>query len=180
MAGRQEQGLADEELHHEVGTGRRFELHRPRLVDRLPKELRGRHRVGHALGVGRLGLGDHPLVGIENRRLDDGTPLDQSLQQRLGRGRIAQCVHALRLQGTGDALDVVQDLLLARASHRLADGTGGLVGGLGGFHDEIGEADHQHRQDDGDDHRRRDEDAAHQHQPHVQARARRATPPVEP
>lgn len=111
MAGREEQRLADEELHHEVGAGRRFDLDRPRLVHRLPEELGRRHGIGHARRVGCLGLCDHALVGVEHRGLDDRPSLDQALKHRLGRGRIAHRVDALGLQRCGNGLDVVQDLL---------------------------------------------------------------------
>ena len=181
VAGRQEERLADEELHDEVCAGGRFDLYRPRLVDGLPEKVRGRHGIAHARRVRCLGLGDHALVGIEHGRLDDRASLDQALQHHLRRRRVAHGVDAFVLQRRGNGPNVVQDLLLAGAPHRLADGPRRLVGGLRWLHDEVGEADDQHRQDDGDDDRRRDgEDAADQHQPHVEARARGAAPAIEP
>ncbi len=181
MAGHQEERLADEELHREVGAGRRFDLHRPRLVDRLPERLRRRHRILQPFRLGGYGAGDHPLVGIDDGCFDHRAAFDQPLEQLVGRRGVANPVDAQALQGAGNGGDVAQDFVLARAPHRLADRARRLVGGLRGLHHEVGQVDHQQRKNDRHDQGGRNgEDAAHQHQAHVQARARRAAPAVEP
>jgi hypothetical protein len=127
VAGHQEERLADEELHHEVRAGRRFDLDRPRLVDRLPERLRGWNRILDSLRVGRNRAGDHALVGVDDGYFDHRAALDQPIDQLGRRLGVANPIDAQALQGTGNRGDVAQDFLLARAPHRLADRARRLV-----------------------------------------------------
>ena len=121
MAGDEEQRLADEELHDEVGALRRFELDGAALVDRLPKELGRGHDIGEGLRTLRLCPGKQSLVAIDDGGLDDRAAFDQMLEQ-----------HAC-------LVDLAQALDAHAPPHRLADRPRRLIGGLRRPDDEVGE-----------------------------------------
>ena len=185
MAGHQEVRLADEELHDEVGAARRFELDRRRpWLTVCQSELLAGHRIWpaarrRARRRGRSGPCRHATtIGLDHR-----PAVDQPLE-RLGRAPPRPCRRRCPdpCNGSGDRARCRAGSRSSRArrtgspiaraasnevwagfttkSVKLMNSSAMMIATI-----RVG-SDGEH--------------AAQQHQPHVQARARRAAPAIEP
>ena len=162
---------------------RRFELDRRAVVDRLPERLLPGTGLASGSSLGRDGAGDQALVGVDDVGLDHRPAARSAAQQsrrRLPRPRATSM--PMLLQRSRDRRDVAQDLgLRARA------GTGSPIARAASYEVCAGFTTKSVKLTTSSDRMiatirvgSDGEHAAQQHQPHVQARARRAAPAIEP
>ena len=121
------------------------------------------------------------MVAVDDGSFDQRPAFDQLGEQGGDRILVADRFRAQRLQSRSDGTDVPVDFIFARTPYRLADCPCRLEGFLRRPNHEVRQVDHQQREDHRDDQGRHDgEQAVGQHQPHMEAGARRAASTVEP